>query len=83
MIQNQGQMQKMQLPNQQIVLTPNQSPQHGMQMQSPQQQKPQPQSQQAVPGQAQFIRATRYVDDSEFNQKSILRQFIGENNSSS
>lgn len=64
MMQNQGQMQKMHVQNQQIVLTPNQSPQHGnMQMQtlSPQQQKPPQQSPQvnAVPGQTQFIRAAR------------------------
>lgn len=64
MMQNQGQMQKMHVQNQQIVLTPNQSPQHGnMQMQSlsPQQQKPPQQTQQinTVPGQAQFIRAAR------------------------
>lgn len=63
MMQNQGQMQKMHVQNQQIVLTPSQSPQHGnlqMQSMSPQQQKP-PQSPQlnAVPGQTQFIRATR------------------------
>lgn len=63
-MQGQAQMQKMHVQNQQIVLAPNQSPQHGgMQMQaiSPQQQKPQPQSPQvnAVPGQPQFIRATR------------------------
>lgn len=64
-MQGQPQMQKMHVQNQQIVLAPNQSPQHGgMQMQtlSPQQPKPQPpQSPQvnALPGQPQFIRATR------------------------
>lgn len=62
----QGQMQKLHVQNQQIVLTPSQSPQHNsMQMQtlSPQQQKPQQQSPQvnAVPGQPQYIRAARYV----------------------
>lgn len=64
----QGQMQKMHVQNQQIVLTPSQSPQHNsMQMQtlSPQQQKSQQQQQSpqvnAVPGQTQFIRAARYV----------------------
>lgn len=59
----QGQMQKMHVQNQQIVLTPSQSPQHNsMQMQtlSPQQQKPQSPQVNAVPGQPQFIRA-RYV----------------------
>lgn len=78
MMQNQGQMQKMHVQNQQIVLTPNQSPQHGnMQMQSlsPQQQKPQQQSPQvnAGPGQAQFIRAARYV--------LIFFSYSNENNS--
>lgn len=64
MMQGQPQMQKMHVQNQQIVLAPNQSPQHGgMQMQSlpPQQQKQQPQSPQvnSGPGQPQFIRAAR------------------------
>lgn len=58
----QPQMQKMHVPNQQIVLTSNQSPQHGgMQMQSisaqQQQQKPGP----PISGQPQFIRTARYV----------------------
>lgn len=62
MMQGQPQMQKMHVQNQ-IVLTSNQSPQHGgMQMQSlsaqqQQQQKPGP----PVPGQPQFIRTARYV----------------------
>lgn len=64
MLQTQGQMQKMHVQNQQIVLTPSQSPQHGnMQMQSisPQQQKPPQQTTPVniVPGQTQFIRAAR------------------------
>lgn len=63
MMQNQGQMQKMHVQNQQIVLTSSQSPQHGnMQMQLPQQQQKPPQQTpplNAVPGQAQFIRTTR------------------------
>lgn len=61
MIQNQPQMQKMHVQNQQIVLTPSQSPQHpNMQMQSlsPQQPKPPQQTLQALP-QAQFIRGPR------------------------
>lgn len=54
----------MHIQNQQIVLAPNQSPQHGgiqIQSMSPQQQKPQQQTLQvnAVPGQPQFIRTTR------------------------
>lgn len=64
MMQNQGQMQKMHVQNQQIVLTPSQSPQHGniqMQSMSQQQQKPLQQTPpvNVAPGQAQFIRAAR------------------------
>lgn len=66
MMQNQAQLQKMHVQNQQIVLTPNLSPQHvNLQMQtlSPQQQKPPTQQQTSqlntVPGQTQFIRAAR------------------------
>lgn len=69
MMQGQPQMQKMHVQNQ-IVLTSNQSPQHGgIQMQSmsvqqhqqhqQQQQKPGP----PLPGQPQFIRAARLVSN--------------------
>lgn len=62
MMQGQPQMQKMHVQNQ-IVLTSNQSPQHGgmqmqpMSVQQQQQQKPGP----PLPGQPQFIRSARYV----------------------
>lgn len=73
----QGQMQKMHVQNQQIVLTPSQSPQHNnMQMQtlSPQQQKPQSPQVNAVPG--QFIRATRFVSGFSFQGEKISHRFL-------